>query len=184
MSAPKSSRSRSTKRSPARPAAGADANGTAGLVDQLTSRVLAPLNIVMLTRERIQETLDDAAARGRLTRGDADALVVELVRLGRQQTEELLADIQRLLEQVGPSATRQRVSDGIDLLARTAERAKQSVGIESTLPILGYDDLTAAHVQERLGGLTPGELRKVRDYERRHANRKSVLAAVERLLSA
>ena len=34
----------------------------------------------------------------------------------------------------------------------------------------------------RLDGLTPAELRRVRDYERRHGNRKSVPAAVERKL--
>jgi hypothetical protein len=49
-------------------------------------------------------------------------------------------------------------------------------------PILGYDDLTAAQITVRLGDLTPAELRKVRDYERRHDARKSVLAAVERKL--
>ena len=35
---------------------------------------------------------------------------------------------------------------------------------------------------DRLGDLTPAELRKVRDYEKRNANRKSVLAAVEQQL--
>ena len=34
-------------------------------------------------------------------------------------------------------------------------------------------------MRSRLGGLTPAELRKVRDYERRNANRKTVLAAIE-----
>ena len=43
----------------------------------------------------------------------------------------------------------------------------------------GYDDLTAAQIQTRLGTLTPAELRKVRDYERRNANRKTVLKAIE-----
>ena len=43
----------------------------------------------------------------------------------------------------------------------------------------GFDDLTAAQVQARLDDLTPAELRKVRDYERRNANRKTVLAAIE-----
>ena len=38
-------------------------------------------------------------------------------------------------------------------------------------------------MQGRLTGLTPAELRKVRDYERRHANRKTVLSSVEEKLS-
>ena len=37
----------------------------------------------MLTRERIQETLEDAVQRGRMTRSDANALTGELLRRGR-----------------------------------------------------------------------------------------------------
>ena len=37
-------------------------------------------------------------------------------------------------------------------------------------------------VKDQLEGLTPAELRKVRDYEKRNANRKSVLTAVEKKL--
>jgi hypothetical protein len=59
-----------------------------------------------------------------------------------------------------------------------ADRARRTAGIGPTFPIIGYDDLTAAQVQTRLEGLSPAELRKVRDYERRNANRKSVLDAV------
>jgi hypothetical protein len=46
-------------------------------------------------------------------------------------------------------------------------------------PILAYDDLTADQVVSRLTDLTAAELRKVRDYERRHANRKTVLNSIE-----
>jgi hypothetical protein len=60
--------------------------------------------------------------------------------------------------------------------------ARRSVGAGPAFPILGYDELTAGQVEQRLGGLTSAELRKVRDHERRHANRKSVLVAVERRL--
>ena len=52
----------------------------------------------------------------------------------------------------------------------------------TALAIRAYDDLTAAQVSGKLAGLTPAELRKIRDYERRNANRKSVLAAVEKAL--
>ena len=44
------------------------------------------------------------------------------------------------------------------------------------------EPVLAAEVSERLPGLSPPELRKVRDYERRNANRKSLLAAIERQL--
>ena len=47
----------------------------------------------MLTTERIQEVLDDAADRGRVTRSDANDLVAQLVSRGRQQTDDLLAEV-------------------------------------------------------------------------------------------
>jgi hypothetical protein len=37
-------------------------------------------------------------------------------------------------------------------------------------------------VQSRLSGLTATQLGAVRDYERRHANRKTVLDAIDRAL--
>jgi hypothetical protein len=53
-----------------------------------------------------------------------------------------------------------------------------------SFPILGYEDLTATQVQQRLDGLTPAELRKLRGYERCHANRKSVLSAIDKALAS
>ena len=161
------------------------ADGLTGLVEQLANRIINPLGLVLLTRERIQDTLDEAAARGRLTRTDANELVGELVRRGRQQTDELLEDIERLLGRGrGQLETqRARLSDGMDAIVRTADRARRTVGVGPSFPIAGYDDLTAAQVESRLSGLTPAELRKVREYERRHANRKSVLSAIERALA-
>jgi polyhydroxyalkanoate synthesis regulator phasin len=165
----------------------AKTEGLAGLAEQLANRIINPLGLVLLTRERIQDTLDEAAERGRLTRADANELVAELVKRGRQQTDELLSDIERLLgrgrDQFETATKRARLADGMDRIVRTADRARRTVGVGPSFPILGYDDLTAAQVEARLNGLTPAELRKVREYERRHANRKSVLGAVERALA-
>jgi hypothetical protein len=69
-----------------------------------------------------------------------------------------------------------------DRVIREVDRARRVAGIGPSFPIVGYDDLTAAQVQTRLGELSAPELRKVRDYERRNANRKSVLAAIEQKL--
>jgi polyhydroxyalkanoate synthesis regulator phasin len=114
--------------------------------DQLL-RLVNPLELVVLTRERLQEAFDEAVQRGRLTRPDAAELVTELLSRGRRQTEELLAELEQLAIRTAPG-----------------------------------DDLTAAQVQARLDGLARPELRRVRDYERRNANRKSVLQAIEQKL--
>ncbi len=166
---------------------GGVSDGLASLAEQVTNGVLKPLGLVVLTSERIQEILDDAAERGRVTRSDANELAAQLISRGRQQTDQLLSDVERLLgrgrEQLAPATRGSRWSESIDLLVRSADRARRTVGVGETFPILGYDDLTAAQVQARLDGLAPAELRKVREYERRHANRKSVLASIDKALA-
>jgi hypothetical protein len=137
-----------------------------GLRDLLTKSV-------MLTGDRIQEVVDDAVSRGRMTRTDAEDLVQRLISLGRQQTEDIIGDLEQLL---GRGA-----STGGDRVLRHVDKARRAVGI-GTFPILGYDDLNAGQVTERLGDLTPAQLRKVRDHEKRNANRKSILQAIERKL--
>jgi polyhydroxyalkanoate synthesis regulator phasin len=190
MPSPKSpsggARSSSGSRSSTKP--GSSSDPSAGLAEQLLNRIIRPLGLIVLTRERIQETLDEAAERGRVTRSDANELVDALVARGRQQTEQLMSDVERLLgrgrQQLGSATLRARRSESLDLLLRSADRARRTVGAGQSFPILGYDELTAAQVQARLDGLAPAELRKVRDYERRHANRKSVLAAIDRSLTS
>jgi polyhydroxyalkanoate synthesis regulator phasin len=142
----------------------------------LRERLVSSLTI---TTERLQDAVDDAVRRGRMTRRDAEDLLATLVTAGRAQTEALLADVEQLLGR-GTSA-RARATGSGDAVLRTVDRARRRVGV-GAFPILGYDDLTAAQITVRLGVLTPAELRKIRDYERRHDARKSVLAAVERKL--
>jgi hypothetical protein len=48
------------------------------------------------------------------------------------------------------------------------------------LPIDDYEDLRAKDVVRRLGDLTDKQLGKVRDYEKAHAARKTVLRAIEK----
>ena len=118
-------------------------------------RRLNPLGALVLTRERIQEVLDDAVERGRMTRDDATQLLAELVRRGTAPADRLLREV---------------------------DRARRAAGLGASFPITGYDDLTAAQVAERLDDLSSAQLRQVREHERRNANRKSVLTAVERKL--
>jgi hypothetical protein len=128
----------------------------------------------VLTRERVQGALDEAVERGRMTRQDASDLAAELVSRGRRQTDDLVSELESLLgRSLGAPA---------DRVIREVDRARRAAGLGPSFPIVGYDDLTAAQVQARLGELSPPELRKVRDYERRNANRKSVLGAIEQKL--
>jgi hypothetical protein len=120
-------------------------------------RLLSPLDVVVITRDRVQEALDDAVRRGRMTRDDAGELLSDLMRRGRRQTEELLSDVEGAL----------------------SAPVRRAAGLGDRFPIAGYDDLTAAEIVARLADLEPGALRQVREYERRNANRKTVLGALE-----
>jgi polyhydroxyalkanoate synthesis regulator phasin len=143
----------------------------------LRERLVSSLTI---TTDRLQDAVDDAVRRGRMTRKDAEDLLATLVSAGRAQSEALLADVEQLLGR--GTGVRARAVDSGDAVLRKVDRARRRVGA-GTLPILGYDDLTAAQITKRLGDLTPAELRKVRDHERRGDARKSVLAAIERKLA-
>jgi polyhydroxyalkanoate synthesis regulator phasin len=166
-SAPRTGATTANRASATPQAASADAlSRLTGLRDMLTKSV-------MLTGDRIQEVVDDAVSRGRLTRTDAEDLVQRLISLGRQQTEDIIGDLEQLLGR-GTSTSGDRVLQQVD-------KARRAVGI-GTFPILGYDDLSAGQVVDRLGDLTPAQLRKVRDHEKRNANRKSILQAIERKL--
>jgi polyhydroxyalkanoate synthesis regulator phasin len=173
-----------------RPAAAPKPAATPGLTSMPTTpeEVVANLNVLRerlvssltLTTERLQDAVDDAVRRGRMTRKDAEDLLATLVTQGRAQTEQLLADVEQLLGRNG-DGLRERAAGSSDAVLRTVDRARRRVGV-GTFPILGYDDLTAAQITKRLDDLTPAQLRKVRDHERRHDARKSVLAAIERKL--
>ena len=154
---------------------------------------VASLNLVMVSRDRVQEVLDDAVSRGWVTRDDANELVSALLRRGRKQTEDLMQDFEQLLgrgreattdvgRQARTATARARRQPVVDRALREIDRTRRAAGMPPTFPILAYDDLTAAQVGGRLADLSAAELRKVRDYERRNANRKSVLSAIERAL--
>jgi hypothetical protein len=158
-------------RAPGTDGAAADDGEGESLREQLL-RFLDPGEVVVLTRERMQEAVDEAVARGRLTRQGATELVSELVARGRRQADDLVDGLAQLVVTVPAPQMRREV-----------DRARRAAGLGPAFPIAGYDELTAAEVSARLGDLSAAELREVRDYERRNANRKSVLAAVERKLA-
>jgi hypothetical protein len=154
-----------------RKAGAATADGIGSLAEQLASRAIKPRDLVMLTRDRIQETLDEAASRGRVTRKDANDLLGDLESLfgrGRDQLE---------------SATkRARKAEPVDRIVRSADRVRRTAGVGPSFPILGYDELNVGQVQSRIKELRKPDLRKVLTYERKHANRKSVVGALEKAI--
>ena len=161
----------------------ASGGGVKSVAEQLAQGAIKPRDIVMLTRGHIQEALDDAAARGRVTRKDANDLVSELVRRGRGGSNDLVKEVESLLGRAGSATKRARNSDPVDRIVRGADRARRAAGVGPSFPILGYDELNVSQVQTRIKDLKKPERRKVLTYERKHANRKSVVGALEKSLA-
>jgi polyhydroxyalkanoate synthesis regulator phasin len=154
---------------------------------------------VTLSRERLQEVVDEAVARGRMTRGDANELVSKLVSRGRKYSDDLIRDLEKLIEQArrevdtrtGPArrqATRaagraaRTARDVADPALAEADKLRRRAGVAASAPITAYDQLTATQVKSRLGDLSDAELRKVRTQERRGKARKSILNEIDKKL--
>jgi polyhydroxyalkanoate synthesis regulator phasin len=145
-------RARQQKAKKAGGASRVDVSGksVAELREVLTKGVFAPLNLVMLTRDRMEEVFDDAVKRGRMTGDDAQNLVGQLLQRGRKQTNDVMRDLEQLLGRGGEavadarkrgrsaakrSRTRARVV--ADPVLATADRARRAAGVGPSFPILG-----------------------------------------------
>ena len=110
--------------------------GVISIAEQLVKGSVTPKDVVLLTRERIQETLDDAASRGRVTRKDANELVAELVRRGRSGGDDVVSEIEGLLgkgrDQIGSATKRAARSEPVDRIVRGADRARRAAGVGSS----------------------------------------------------
>jgi polyhydroxyalkanoate synthesis regulator phasin len=149
---------------------------------------------VTISRDRLQEVLDDAVRRGRMTRGDADEMIGRLVTRGRDQAEDLISQLERLLAQArdAPGRARQHVETRAEKARKRAVKAAERplAGADRVrraarvpgFPITAYDDLSVRQIDRRLQELSRTELRRVRDYERRNKSRKGVLQSVDRKL--
>jgi polyhydroxyalkanoate synthesis regulator phasin len=133
---------------------------------------------VVLTADGVKATLDDAVKRGRITRKDATELSQSLLSAGRSQADGFRSDLEQLL-----GRGRDRAALSSDRVLQEVDRARRRVGVGPSFPITLYDELNASQVVSRLKDLTPAQLRKVRDHEKRHDNRKSVLSAIEKQLA-
>lgn len=94
-------------------------------------------------------------------------------------TENTLAedDLENYLENPAPAG------EGEDRMVRPEESNSDEEGAsDGDLPIENYDELTVEEVTDRLDSLDEDALRRVRDYERAHKDRKTLREALDRRL--
>jgi hypothetical protein len=182
---------RSTARAATKPAksAGVEAKTVAEFREALRKNLIKPTGMVLLSRERIEEALHGS---GKLSPKDVRGLASDLVKRGREETNDVLKDLENLVgkgrrdiekraggvrKQAG--SARGRAARAASPALAQADRVRRTAKVGANFPISLYDDLNVGQIRSRLSDLTPAELRKVRDHERRNANRKGVLNAIE-----
>jgi polyhydroxyalkanoate synthesis regulator phasin len=178
---------------------GLEAKTVAEFREALRKNLIKPMEMVMISRDRIEEVLGEAVDQGRVTARDAQRISSGLVKRGQRQTTDVLKDLEQLLgkgrDEIGgrtrgarkaAGRARKQASGARGRAVRTAspalaqaDRVRRGAGVGPNFPITGYDELKAPQIQGRLKDLTPAELRKVRDHEKRNANRKTILNAIE-----
>jgi hypothetical protein len=182
---------RTTARTATKPAkaAGVEAKTVAEFREALRKNLIKPTGMVLLSRERIEEALHQS---GKVSPKDARGIASDLVKRGRKETNDVLKDLENLVgkgrRDVSKRASRVRKQAETARVRATrkaspalaqADRVRRAAKVGGNFPISFYEDLTVTEIKSRLGDLTPAELRKVRDHERRNANRKGVLSAIE-----
>jgi polyhydroxyalkanoate synthesis regulator phasin len=81
---------------------------------------------VTISRDKLQDVVDDAVRRGRMTRKDAEDLVNGLVARGREQADDILSQLESLVSQLGGGVA-DRTAQQRRSAARTADRAKREL---------------------------------------------------------
>ena len=198
-----------TSRSTSRASAGRSDKSVQAFRDALERSRTALESNVTMPRERVQEVVDDAVKRGRMTRDDANELVSNLVSRSRKATDDLMRDLEKLLEQARKEVEARTTKARKEIEARTTSTRKQATRAAGRVsrvardaadrplasadklrrragapgpPIVGYEQLTAPQVKSRLRDLNKADLRKVRTQEKRGKARKSILDAIEKQL--
>ena len=204
-----SSTRKTTTRSAGRASAGRSDKSVQAFRDALERSRTALESNVTMPRERVQEVVDDAVKRGRITRADANELMSNLVSRSRKATDDLIRDLEKLLEQARKEVEARTTKARKELESRTTTTRKQATRAAERVgrvardaadrplasadklrrrtgapgpPISGYEQLTAAQIKTRLKDLNKADLRKVRTQEKRGKARKGILDAIEKQL--
>ena len=138
-----SGRASRSKASTARKASSTSRRTSPDAVREELARFLDPREVVVVTRERLQESLDEAVARGRMTRDDAATLLEMLgveLRLGAGSSAAVPEDIDLLVTSPGwppnlpifGQAAAQPYAHGAPALARQAREVLE--GLADQLP--------------------------------------------------
>ena len=124
-----------------------------------------------LARESVEayaEFLDEAFSRYR----SGTEMAAQSAREGARTMTETTTSL------VGTAASAAGATAG------AAAGAAREATDAATFPIPGYDSMSVEEIEERLGPLTDEQVRRLRDYERKNQNRKTLIERYDQKLRA
>lgn len=172
-------------------------NGQKPVVERaLEIAVYAPVGLALYARDVLPPLVSQLVERGRTQVeqqvGQAKVVGRFAVSEGgnqvRRQVGERLHEARERGEHVARTVGLRPVPENGASIAtrpspRPAERSRTPARSDSGhLPIPDYDELSAQQVVARLSGLGTDDLEAVRDYERDHRQRKTILGKIDQLL--
>ena len=109
---------------------------------------------------------------------------------GLEATEQVARQGLRVTEETTRQGLRvaEEVTEQTDEVLRQTERATKEAELRTAvfgaLQTADYDELSVAEITKRLEGLSPEQLRKVREYEKNNKNRETLIEQIDRKIRA
>jgi Domain of unknown function (DUF2382) len=100
-------------------------------------------------------------------------------RLPQEARDETSLDLEDGGEADREARRQERSSKKDQQRAVSADDTKED---QESLPVAEYNDLTVDEAKKRLSGLSEGELKQLRTYEKKHKNRKTLVRWLDRKL--
>jgi hypothetical protein len=109
---------------------------------------------------------------------------------GLEATEQVARQGLRAAEETTRQGLRvaEEVTEQTDEVLRQTEKATKEAELRTAvfgaLQTADYDELSVAEISKRLDGLSPEQLRKVREYEKKNKNRETLIEQIDRKIRA
>jgi hypothetical protein len=104
----------------------------------------------------------------------------QVARQGLRATEEATRQGLRVAEE----ATREGTEDVLRQTEEATREAELRIAVFSALKTANYDELSVAEVSRRIEGLPTEQLKKVREFEKNHKNRETLIEQIDRKIRA
>ena len=150
----------------------------AQLREQIPSLARDAVAATVYGRKAYDRSEVGAAQAARSAAGAATHKAEELADDVEDIAGEALSEAEQVASKAAGAAKQARKVPGVQ---EAEGEARGAASDEGDLPIANYDSLRAAEIVDRLTRLSQVELGQVDAYERRHANRKTILSTIDSL---